>query len=98
MTVGHPGHRCPYWARAGARREAVSSKAFCDGSYSVRGNELTLIPDKNGQPETYVIRLEQESRDGQHWTAKLYMMMPQRVTCLDGSRIEDNEIGLSRLP
>ena len=75
-----------------------TSTTFGDGAYSIRGNELTLIPDQGGQPETFFIRLEQESRDGQNWTEKLYMMKPQRVTYLDGARIEDNEIGLSRLP
>jgi len=73
-----------------------TSTTFGDGAYSVRGNELTLTPDR-GQPETYVIRLEQESKDGRNWTEKLYMMRPQLVTYLDGSRLEDNEVGLTRV-
>jgi len=73
-----------------------TSTTFGDGSYSVRGNELTLTPDR-GQPETYVIRLEQESKDGRTWTEKLYMMKPQLVRYLDGSRVEDNEVGLTRV-
>ena len=73
-----------------------TSTTFGDGSYSVRGNELTLTPDR-GQPETHLIRLEQESHDGRNWTEKLYMMKPQLVTYLDGSRLEDNEVGLARV-
>ena len=73
-----------------------TSTTFGDGSYSVRGNELTLTPDR-GQPETYFIRLEQESKDGRNWTEKLYMMKPERVTYVDGSRVEDNEVGLARI-
>ena len=42
-------------------------------------------------------RLEQESKDGRSWTEKLYMMKPERVTYLDGSRVEDNEVGLARI-
>jgi hypothetical protein len=73
-----------------------TSTTFGDGSYSVRGNELTLTPDR-GQSETYFIRLEQESKDGRSWTEKLYMMKPERVTYLDGIRVEDNEVGLTRI-
>ncbi len=73
-----------------------TSTTFGDGSYTVRGNELTLTPDR-GQPETYVIRLEQESKDGRNWTEKLYMMKPERVMHLDGARVEDNEVGLTRV-
>jgi len=73
-----------------------TSTTFGDGSYSVRGNELTLTPDR-GQRETYLIRLEQESKDGRNWTEKLYMMKPERVMHLDGSRVEDNEVGLARV-
>lgn len=74
-----------------------TSTTFGDGSYSVRGNELTLTPDR-GPPETYLIRLEQESRDGRSWTEKLYMMRPQQVRYLDAVRVEDNEVGLTRVP
>jgi hypothetical protein len=73
-----------------------TSTTFGDGSYSVRGNELTLTPDR-GQRETYLIRLEQESKDGRNWTEKLYLMKPERVMHLDGSRVEDNEVGLARI-
>jgi hypothetical protein len=73
-----------------------TSTTFGDGAYSVRGNELTLTPDR-GQPESYFVRLEQESADGRSWTEKLYMMTPQSVMYLDGARVEDNEFGLSRL-
>lgn len=31
------------------------------------------------------------------WTEKLYMMKPERVMHLDGSRVEDNEVGLTRI-
>jgi hypothetical protein len=73
-----------------------TSTTFGDGSYSVHGHELTLRPDR-GHPESYLIRLERESKDGRVWIEKLYMMKPERVTFLDGSRIEDNEVGLSRV-
>lgn len=74
-----------------------TSTTFGDGAYAVRGNELTLRPDR-GDAEVYVVRLERESTDGRTWSEKLYLMRPERVTYLDGSRIEDNEVGLTRMP
>ena len=74
-----------------------TSSTFGDGSYTVRGNELTLTSDR-GERETYIIRLEQESKDGRTWTEKLYMMKPTQVRYLDAYRLEDNEVGLTRVP
>jgi hypothetical protein len=81
-----------------SRFEAVvwTSTTFGDGSYSVRGNELTLRPDR-GDPDVYFIRLEQVSEDGgRTWTEKLFMMQPTRSVNLDGDTIRDNEVGFVR--
>ena len=73
-----------------------TSSTFGDGSYALRGNELTLRPDR-GDPDRWLFRLEQVSEDGgRTWTEKLFMMQPTRVTTIDGSRIQDNEIALER--
>lgn len=87
-----------YMALSSTLAAVWTSSTFGDGSYSVRGNELTLKPDR-GDAETYVIRLEQVSKDGgRTWTEKLYMMRPTPVAYLDGTRLEDNEVGLERKP
>jgi len=73
-----------------------TSTTFGDGSYAIRGNELTLRPDQ-GDPDVFFIRLEQVSEDGgRTWTEKLFMMQPARTVTLDGARTRDNEIGLER--
>ena len=73
-----------------------TSSTFGDGSYTIRGNELTLQPDR-GNPDQYLFRLEQVSEDaGRTWTEKLFMMQPTRVTTLDGAEVRDNEIALER--
>ena len=73
-----------------------TSTAFGDGSYSVRGNELTIKPDR-GDSETYFIRFEQLSKDGgRNWTEKLYMMRPEAVAYVNGTRREDSEVALER--
>lgn len=73
-----------------------TSTTFGDGSYTIRGNELTLRPDR-GDPDVYFIRLEQVSEDGgRTWTEKLFMMQPTRSVTLDGSSIRDNEVGFER--
>jgi hypothetical protein len=73
-----------------------TSTTFGDGSYSIRGNELTLRPDR-GDPDVYFIRLEQVSEDGgRTWTEKLFMMQPTRTVNLDGATIRDNEVGFER--
>ena len=73
-----------------------TSTTFGDGSYTVRGNQLTLREDR-GNPDVFFFRLEQVSEDGgRSWTEKLFMMQPTRVTTLDGATTRDNEIALVR--
>jgi hypothetical protein len=73
-----------------------TSTTFGDGSYAIRGNELTLRPDR-GDPDVFFIRLEQVSEDGgRSWTEKLFLMQPTRSVTLDGARIRDNEVGFER--
>ena len=73
-----------------------TSTTFGDGSYSIRGSELTLRPD-HGDPDVYLIRLEQVSEDGgRTWTERFFMMQPTRTVNLDGATIRDNEVGFER--
>lgn len=73
-----------------------TSTTFGDGSYAIRGNELTLRPDR-GDPDVYFIRLEQVSEDGgRTWTEKFFMMQPSRSVNLDGATIRDNEVAFVR--
>ena len=73
-----------------------TSTTFGDGSYVLRGNELTLQPDHGG-PDMFLVRLEQVSEDGgRTWTEKLFMMQPTRSVTLDGATTRDNEIALER--
>ena len=73
-----------------------TSTTFGDGSYSIRGSELTLRPDR-GDPDVYLIRLEQVSEDGgRTWTEKFFMMQPTRTVNLAGATIRDNEVGFER--
>ena len=74
-----------------------TSPTFGDGSYVIRGNELTLRPDHGGAPDPFLFRLEQVSEDGgRTWTEKLFLMQPTRVTTIDGTTLHDNEIALER--
>jgi hypothetical protein len=73
-----------------------TSRTFGDGSYTVRGNELILRPD-NGDPDVFLVRLEQVSDDGgRTWTEKLFMMQPTRTVTIDGASVHDNEVGFER--
>jgi hypothetical protein len=46
-----------------------------DGSWSIRGNTITLTEDKaKGSPEVGLFRLEQESDDGQSWKERLCVL------------------------
>jgi hypothetical protein len=73
-----------------------TSTTFGDGSYSLRGNELTLRPD-SGNPDLYFVRLEQVSQDGgRTWTEKLFMTQPVKNVTLDGPTIKDNEVAFER--
>ncbi len=59
-----------------SRTEAAvwTSKTFGDGSYSVRGNQITFRPDR-GKPDVGFLRLEQVSEDGgKTWKEKLYIL------------------------
>ncbi len=60
---------------------------FGDGSYSINGNQITLIRDtKKNQPEKGWIRLEEESKDeARTWTEKLYFL---RTSTIDGREYE----------
>ncbi len=73
-----------------------TSTTFGDGLYTIRGNELTLRPD-HGDPDVYLIRLEQVSEDGgRTWTEKFFMMQPTRSVNLDGATMRDNEVAFER--
>jgi hypothetical protein len=46
-----------------------------DGSWSIRGNTITLTEDKaKGSPDLGLFRLEQESDDGHNWTQRLCVL------------------------
>ena len=92
------------WSGVGQRYMGLSrfetaiwtNMAFGDGSYTLHGNTLTLKSDR-GQSEVWLIRLEQFSEDGgKAWSDKLYMMRPMSTCYLDGCRIKDSELALSR--
>jgi hypothetical protein len=73
-----------------------TSTTFGDGSYVLRGNELTLAPDRD-KPEVWLIRLEQVSEDGgKTWTEKLFMTRPLKSCNMNGCADHDAEIGLGR--
>jgi hypothetical protein len=60
---------------------------FGDGSYSLNGNQITLVSDtKKNNPEHGYIRVEQESIDeGRNWKEKLYLL---RTSSIDGKEYE----------
>ncbi|MFI5156134.1 MAG: hypothetical protein ACHQEM_08105 [Chitinophagales bacterium] len=62
---------------------------FGNGSYSIKGNQITLISDsRKNSPEIGYLRLEQESIDnGRNWTEKLYLL---RISAIDGKEYEVN--------
>jgi hypothetical protein len=72
-----------------------TSTTFGDGSYVLRGNELTLVPDK-GKPEGYLVRMEQITEDGKNWSEKLYMMQRMERCNVTSCPQQDTEIGLTR--
>jgi hypothetical protein len=70
------------YAESGATRryvgndQVLTSTTFGDGAYLVRGNEITLVPDR-GQAEAGSFRIEQVSEDGgATWVEKLYLAKP----------------------
>lgn len=73
-----------------------TSRTFGDGTYVIRGNELILRPD-HGDPDVFLVRLEQVSDDGgRTWREKLFMMQPTRTVTIDGASTHDNEVGFER--
>jgi hypothetical protein len=53
-----------------------------DGSWSIRGNTITLTEDKaKGSPEVGLFRLEQESDDGQSWKERLCVLTKAGDIC-----------------
>jgi hypothetical protein len=60
---------------------------FGDGGYTLRGNAITMTPDRGqGRPESGFIRVEEESLDeGRSWTEVLYLL---RVSAVDGKDYE----------
>ena|SRR5215471_9368569 len=72
-----------------------TSTTFGDGSYTIRGNELTLVPDR-GDRDVFFYRLEEVSEDGRTWTEKLFLMQPTRTVTLDGARTKDSEVAFER--
>lgn len=60
---------------------------FGNGTYTLKGNTITLTPDKgNGPPETALFRVEEESKDdGRTWVENLYLL---RRSIVDGKEYE----------
>jgi hypothetical protein len=60
---------------------------FGNGAYTLKGNVITLVADKNkNQPETGLIRVEEESKDdGRSWAEILYLL---RISAVDGKEYE----------
>jgi len=60
---------------------------FGDGAYSLKGNVISMTPDERARPpETGLIRVEQESKDGGNtWTPILYLL---RTSAIDGKEYE----------
>lgn len=84
------------FANAAARQQYYASNNeivtktdayFGNGSYTLRGNAITLTQDdRKNQPENGFIRMEEESKDeGRTWTPVLYLL---RVSSVDGKDYE----------
>lgn len=60
---------------------------FGNGSYTLRGNAITLTQDdRKNQPDRGFFRVEEESKDGgQSWTPALYIL---RTSAVDGKEYE----------
>jgi hypothetical protein len=65
----------------------VTDAYFGEGAYTVQGNKIIFTKDNGGNtPETAMIRIEQESKDGgRTWPEKLYLL---RRSVVDGSMYE----------
>ena len=66
----------------------TTTAAFGNGTYRLQGNAITMIQDdRQNQPETGFIRMEEESKDeGRTWAPILYLL---RVSAVNG---EDYEV------
>lgn len=60
---------------------------FGNGAYTLKGNIITLTPDdRKSQPETALLRVEEESKDdGRTWVENLYLL---RRSVVDGQDYE----------
>ena len=77
-----------YYNRTSGNEVVATTQAyFGDGSYSIIGNQITLVKDsQKNQPEKGWIRLEEESKDeGRTWMEKLYLL---RTSTVDGKEYE----------
>ncbi len=65
----------------------VTDAYFGDGTYTIRGNQITLTPDgRTRNRETGFVRIEQESKDwGRTWVEKFYLL---RISAVDGREYE----------
>ena len=65
----------------------TTTAAFGNGSYTLQGNAITMVQDdRQNQPETGFIRMEEESKDeGRTWAPVLYLL---RVSKVDGADYE----------
>jgi hypothetical protein len=65
----------------------TTTTAFGNGSYTLQGNAITMVQDdRQNQPETGFIRMEEESKDeGRTWAPILYLL---RVSKVDGADYE----------
>ncbi len=70
----------------------TTTGAFGNGAYTLRGNAITMVQDdRQNQPETGFIRMEEESKDeGRTWAPILYLL---RVSAVNG---EDYEVRYQR--
>jgi len=70
----------------------TTTAAFGNGTYTLKGNAITLIQDdRKNQPETGFIRMEEESKDeGRTWAPILYLL---RVSAVNG---QDYEVRYNR--
>lgn len=67
FAVGHT-------SRVSPTEIEITTRGFRgDGAWLVRGNTLTLTPDK-GAPEPGLFRLEEESSDGRQWKERLCVL------------------------
>jgi hypothetical protein len=65
----------------------TTTAAFGNGAYTLNGNAITMVQDdRQNQPETGYIRMEEESKDeGRTWAPILYLL---RVSAVDGQDYE----------